>query len=49
MVTLNGKTTGISSVKASQKSSVLYNLSGQRVNGSYKGVVISNGKKFVNK
>ena len=41
--------TGISSVKASQKSSVLYNLSGQRVNGSYKGVVISNGKKFVNK
>ena len=41
--------TGISSVKASQKSSVLYNLSGQRVNGSYKGVVISNGKKYVNK
>ena len=41
--------TGISSVKASQKSSELYNLSGQRVNGSYKGVVISNGKKYVNK
>ena len=49
LYSINGKTTGISSVKASQKSSVLYNLSGQRVNGSYKGVVISNGKKYVNK
>ena len=46
---INGKTTGISSVKASQKSSELYNISGQRVNSSYKGVVIRNGKKFVNK
>lgn len=42
-------TAGISSVKVSQKSSVLYNLSGQRVNDSYKGVVIRDGKKFVNK
>ena len=49
LYSINGKTTGISSVKASQKSSVLYNLSGQRVNGSYKGIVISNGKKYVNK
>lgn len=49
LYSINGKTTGISSVKVSQKSSVLYNLSGQRVNGSYKGVVISNGKKYVNK
>ena len=42
-------TTGINSVKASTKSSELYNLSGQRVDSSYKGVVIRNGKKFVNK
>ena len=49
LCSINGKTTGISSVKVSQKSSVLYNLSGQRVNGSYKGVVIRDGKKFVNK
>jgi hypothetical protein len=49
LYSINGKTTGISSVKASPKSSVLYNLSGQRVNGSYKGVVIRDGKKFVNK
>lgn len=49
LYSIKKNTAGISSVKASQKSSVLYNLSGQRVNGSYKGVVISNGKKFVNK
>lgn len=42
-------TTGINSVKVTPESSELYNLSGQRVNGSYKGVVIRNGKKFVNK
>lgn len=29
------------------KSSVLYNLAGQQVSESYKGVVIQNGKKFV--
>ena len=42
-------TTGINSVKVAPKSSELYNLSGQRVDSSYKGVVIRNGKKFVNK
>ena len=26
-----------------------YNLSGQRVNDSYKGIVITNGKKFIMK
>lgn len=49
LYSIKKNTTGISSVKASQKSSVLYNLSGQRVDSSYKGVVIRNGKKFVNK
>lgn len=39
---------GIVSDKAGKNASI-YNLSGQRVNGSYKGVVISNGKKYVNK
>lgn len=42
-------TTDINSVKVAPKSSELYNLSGQRVSSSYKGVVIRNGKKFVNK
>jgi len=49
LYSIKKNTAGISSVKVSQKPSVLYNLSGQRVNGSYKGVVISNGKKYVNK
>ena len=49
LYSLNGKTTGIKGVKATAKSSELYNLSGQRVDNSYKGVVIRNGKKFVNK
>lgn len=49
LYSLNGATTGINSVKVAPKSSVLYNLSGQRVDSSYKGVVIRNGKKFVNK
>ena len=49
LYSLNGTTTGIKGVKATTKSSELYNLSGQRVDSSYKGVVIRNGKKFVNK
>ena len=27
----------------------MYNLAGQQVDGSYKGIIIQNGKKFVNK
>jgi hypothetical protein len=27
----------------------MYNLSGQKVNSSYKGIVIMNGKKFMQK
>lgn len=43
-------TTGISKIQASAaKNAPVYNLSGQRVDSSYKGVVIRNGKKFVNK
>lgn len=45
--------TGISSVKTADKTldanSPMYNLAGQRVNNSYKGVVIQNGHKFINK
>lgn len=32
-----------------QKSNVRYNLAGQRVDASYKGVIIMNGKKMINK
>nr|WP_303255766.1 hypothetical protein [uncultured Prevotella sp.] len=31
----------------SAKKSVRYNMAGQQVNASYKGLVIENGKKFV--
>lgn len=42
-------TTGISSVVVAPaaKSSKIYNLAGQQVSKSYKGVVIKNGKKYV--
>ena len=47
-----GGTTGITEIAKSQKPKAdgqLYNLRGQRVDASYKGIVIMNGKKFVNK
>lgn len=41
--------TGISNatVAPATKSSKIYNLAGQQVDASYKGVVIKNGKKYV--
>jgi hypothetical protein len=32
-----------------ETNSVLYNLSGQQVNANYKGIVIKNGKKYINR
>ena len=48
---VDGKETGISTVRTQQQPTdrSLYNLSGQRVNASYKGLVIINGVKVVNK
>lgn len=34
---------------AKNKNAPIYNLAGQRVDKNYKGVVIQNGKKFINK
>lgn len=43
-----GVKTGIAEVNAMGASNgVIYNIAGQRVNGSAKGIVIMNGKKFV--
>ena len=42
--------TGIVATKAEPKPAAnnqIYNLSGQKVNASYKGIVIHNGKKFI--
>lgn len=46
-----GSTDGISSIEsnASAKSTATYNLAGQQVSDSYKGIVIQNGKKFLKK
>lgn len=43
--------TGITSIKndAINSNAQMYNLSGQKVDKSYKGIVIQNGRKFVNK
>ena len=44
--------TGIATVKevpAAALDGILYNLGGQRVNASYKGIVIKDGKKYLNK
>lgn len=47
---LNGTTTGISSVKAAAEfKGAIYNIAGQKVSASYKGLVIKNGKKIVQK
>lgn len=49
-VTYSDDTTGISTIQAKgRQDGVFYNLQGVRVNASYKGIVIRNGKKFVNK
>ena len=51
-VTVNqGETSGISVTKTDVKSgnAQMYNLAGQRVNDGFKGLVIKNGRKFMNK
>ena len=43
-----GTSTGISSIEAtSAQNGKIYNLAGQQVSDSYKGLVIKNGKKYV--
>ena len=45
-----GGATGIQAIKnVKSESNVIYNLAGQRVDANYKGVVIMNGKKFLQK
>ena len=53
IVRINGvEPTGIRNAEVTKKAdnnAPLYNMAGQRVSKAYKGVVIKNGKKFVNK
>ena len=45
-----GDATGIKAVSAPElNNDATYNLIGQRVSKNYKGVVVKNGKKFLNK
>ena len=51
-VAITDKTaTGIFNIKSDSNatSSTLYNLAGQQVSNSYKGIIIKNGKKYINK
>jgi hypothetical protein len=41
--------TGIQTVKAEEANAPIYNLAGQRVDANYKGVVIKNGQKMIQK
>ena len=49
LTVVRSSSTGISSLNAvsSAKSTATYNLAGQQVSDSYKGIVIKNGKKYV--
>ena len=42
---------GINMVKVNntQSNGVVYNLAGQRVKDSFKGIIVKNGKKYINK
>lgn len=49
-VSITGLATGINKVEADTENvnAPAYNLAGQRVNNSYKGIIIKNGKKYIN-
>lgn len=49
-INFDGEATGIHTIEApSAANGAIYNLAGQRVDKSYKGIVIVNGKKYLNK
>lgn len=47
ILTVNGNPTGITVIKANAQNNAIYNVAGQMVTSSYKGLVIKDGKKFV--
>ena len=47
---VSGDPTGIAPVVVKEAgNSAIYNLAGQKVNASYKGIVIKDGKKYIQK
>lgn len=51
LISLNGKTTGITNITTDEtaKNAPVFNIAGQKVTKAYKGVVIKNGKKMIQK
>lgn len=47
--TFPGTTTGIKTISKAADQGMTYNLAGQRVSNSSKGIVIRNGRKYINK
>lgn len=49
-INFDGEATGIQTIEAaSAANAAMYNLAGERVDKAYKGIVIVNGKKYLNK
>jgi hypothetical protein len=48
-IELKPVSTGIDKVTTDRKAGKAYNLKGQQTNANHKGIIILNGKKFVNK
>lgn len=44
-----GSITGITAVSAERQDNIVYNLSGQRVGKDFRGIVVKNGRKYVQK
>ena len=47
IITLEGGTTGINIARAKSSDDIIYNLQGIRVSNNYKGMVIKNGRRFI--
>lgn len=46
---IDGSGTGVQGIETGKQTAAAYNALGQRVDNNYRGLVIKNGKKFVNK
>ena len=46
---IDGEATAIKGVKAAAENGAIYNIAGQKVAASYKGIVIKDGKKYIQK
>lgn len=51
LYSVNNVTTGVNGINADKldTNAPVFNLAGQRVNNSFKGIVVKNGKKFINR